>query len=65
MTDACSIFSDVDIYVEGTNENIKLSGCHEYDIWTNHPVDNKLIEETNTKGVVVYQKKIFALANIF
>jgi len=57
VNNRCHIGSDVDIYYETTNKNTKLKNNYdfEYDLWNNHNVDKRLMEEINKKGVVVYE----------
>lgn len=58
VTDRCHIGSDVDIYFESMNENIKLKDVYDfrYDLWNNYTVDKRLKNEIDSKGVIVYER---------
>lgn len=57
-TDRCHIGSDVDIYFESMNSETKLNKVYdfEYDLWNNNTVDERLKNEINKKGVIVYER---------
>ncbi|MDO4198443.1 MAG: helix-turn-helix domain-containing protein [Erysipelotrichaceae bacterium] len=57
VTDRCSIFSDIDIYVEADGE-IEIHDYHdfEYDLWTDRSADDRLKTEIRETGVKVYEK---------
>ncbi len=56
VTDRCHIGSDVDLFVETSIDRDPISKTHDfaYDVWTNHTADERLTEEINRHGVVVY-----------
>lgn len=58
VTDKCHIGSDIDIYVDTDSKNVKMNELYdfEYDLWTNHSVDERLKKEINSKGVIVYER---------
>lgn len=59
VTSRCNINSDVDIYVElKEKENLLKDKYFNflYDLWTNFDVDDRLYNEIQKKGVVVYEK---------
>lgn len=58
VTSACNPWSDIDVYVELT-EDINLRKPQfdvEIDLWTNYDVDNRLMAEIKEKGVIVYER---------
>lgn len=59
VTDRCHIGSDIDIYVELDKEVKGLiddAVYFVYDLWTNFMVDNRLLNEIERKGVIVYDR---------
>ena len=61
VTPACHIGSDVDVYVEldkniSKKDLISDSLNFVYDLWTNYMVDERLLNEINEKGLVVYER---------
>lgn len=58
VKDTCHIGSDIDIFVETKQKNIKLKNNHnfEIDLWTSNTVDKRLLKEINSKGVIVYER---------
>lgn len=66
VTESCHMGSDVDLYVELSNEGSIQDGDgrsltnktydFEFDLWTNHSVDSRLEKEIRDKGVVVYER---------
>ena len=59
ITDRCHIDSDVDVYVQLSDPvPISFAACDfVYDLWTNYTVDQRLLSEILSKGVVVYVSK--------
>ena len=58
VTSACNPWSDIDVYVEVKKpvERFSKPGCVvPFDIWTNYDVDDRLLEEINRTGVIVYE----------
>lgn len=57
VNDTCHIGSDIDIYVETKQANIKLKKAYNYkiDLWTTRTVDKRLLKEIISKGVTVYE----------
>lgn len=58
ITPNCTIDSDIDIYVEIKN-NEKLINQYfdfSYDLWTNYTIDERMLEEINKKGLIVYEQ---------
>lgn len=58
VTTACNPWSDIDVYVE-LSEDINLRPPHfevPVDLWTNFDVDERLLEEITENGVTVYEK---------
>jgi predicted nucleotidyltransferase len=58
VTSACNPWSDVDIYVELNSDFYPRIPKIENpaDVFTNFEVDDRLLEEINRTGVVVYEK---------
>lgn len=59
VTSACNPWSDIDIYAELVEEvdRLKKPECVvPFDIWTNYDVDDRLLEEIERTGVVVYEQ---------
>lgn len=56
VTNRCHIGSDIDIYVDLNKNSNPLTRQYdfEYDLWNNFTVDERLKNEINKKGVVVY-----------
>lgn len=60
VTDRCHAGSDVDVFVE-LSENKKLAFPafdFVYDLWTNFTVSDEMMDEINDKGVTVYERDI-------
>ena len=55
-TQRCHQGSDVDVYVEMTNDHNPVRKYHDflYDLWTNYMADDRLKAEIAKQGVVVY-----------
>lgn len=58
VTEKCHMGSDVDLYCEMEKDEMPVTGTHlfEYDFWNNYSADNRIINEINKKGVVVYER---------
>lgn len=58
VTSACNPWSDLDVFVELTEEVIlrKPRVSTEVDLWTNFDVDERLMLEIEEKGVVVFER---------
>lgn len=58
VTDNCHVGSDVDIYVELERDEkvIKRYFAFVFDLWTNFTVDERLKNEIDKKGVIVYEQ---------
>lgn len=59
VSERCHVGSDVDIYVElSHNQKELVSECFDfvYDVWTNFMVDERLLKEIKSKGVIVYER---------
>ena len=53
----CHIGSDVDVYIEMSDDHNPITLMHnfEYDFWNNYRVDKRLKREILTHGIVVYE----------
>ena len=58
VTNRCHMGSDIDIYVETENKDVRTKGVYdfEYDLWSNYSSDDRLKKEIYDKGVVVYER---------
>lgn len=58
VTESCHAGSDVDIYLDLKKEEypIKKAFHFVFDLWTNYTVDDRLYQEIESKGVVVYEQ---------
>ena len=56
VTSCCHIGSDVDVYMDMTEDYNPISRItsFEYDFWNNFRADSRLLNEIKDKGVVVY-----------
>lgn len=56
VTQRCHQGSDVDVYVEMSNDHNPVQKYHDflYDLWTNYMADKRLKAEIEKQGVVVY-----------
>jgi len=56
VTSACHIGSDIDIFAEMSQRKNPITQIHdfEYDFWSNYTVDDRLMKEITSKGVIVY-----------
>ena len=56
VTQRCHIGSDVDIFVETSDEECLVSGSHDFpfDLWTPSTTDDRLMREIEATGVRVY-----------
>lgn len=59
VTDACHVGSDVDIYLELSDNQEAITKYFPfiYDLWTNYTVSEPMLSEIQKKGVVVYERK--------
>ena len=59
VTEQCHAGSDVDVYVEMTENRNPMKDAHDFpfDLWTNYTVDDRLNAEIAKKGVKVYGKR--------
>lgn len=60
-TRKCTPSSDIDIYIDSKDKNIRKKLLEHFynlklDIWTNELVDERLLKEITNTGVVVYEK---------
>ena len=58
VTSACNPWSDIDVFVELEQETSLKKPRIEVpiDLWTNYDVDDRLMQEINEKGVIVYEQ---------
>lgn len=59
VTSACNPWSDIDVYVELT-EDVSIRKPRvgvPVDLWTNFDVDSRLLSEITEKGVLVYERR--------
>lgn len=63
VTERCHRGSDVDVYVEMSNERNPVTETHDFpfDLWTNYTADEGLKAEIAKRGVTVYGKRTDAL----
>lgn len=63
VTERCHRGSDVDVYVEMTEDRSPVSAPHDFpfDLWTNYTADDRLKAEIARTGVTVYGKRADAL----
>ena len=57
VTERCHQGSDVDLYIELDEARNPVTEVHDFpfDVWTNQTVDDQLLKEITSKGVVVYE----------
>lgn len=59
VTSACNPWSDIDMYIEQSeNKKVSLPPVKtDLDVWTNYTADETLLREIVKKGVTVYERR--------